>query len=69
MTLPAQPCVQFIVQRAPCVVWVEKWCGTHQEYADASVDGKLIQLNCGHYVHDFEYGKIAEEIRSLAKRL
>lgn len=40
---------------------IEKWRN--------SVDGKLVQLNCGHYVHDFEYVKIAEGIRELAKRL
>ena len=67
--LPAQPCIHFIAQRDPGITWVEKWRRTHQEYADASVDGKLVQLNCGHYVHDFEYEKIAEEIRKLAMSL
>ena len=67
--LPTQPCIHFIAQRDPGISWVEKWRRTHQEYADASVDGKLVQLSCGHYVHDFEYEKIAEEIRQLAKRL
>ena len=67
--LPTQPCIHFIAQRDPGISWVEKWRRTHQEYADISMDGRLIQLNCGHYVHDFEYEKIAEEIRELAKRL
>ena len=67
--LPKAPCVHFISQRDPGVAWAEKWLTAHQDYADASVDGKLVQLSCGHYVHDFEYGKIAEEIRELAKRL
>ena len=66
---PAQPCIHFIAQRDSVLSWAEKWRRLHQEYADASVDGKLIQLNCGHYVHNFEYKKIAEEIRELAKRL
>ena len=68
-SLPTQPCIHFIAQRDPGITWVEKWRKDHQEYADASVDGKLVQLNCGHYVHDFEYKKIAEEIRKLAQRL
>ena len=67
--LPAQPCIHFIAQRDPSVTWAEKWRRTHQEYADASADGKMLQLNCGHYVHDFEPEKIADEIRELAKRL
>ena len=67
--LPAQPCIHFIAQRDLGAPWVEQWRRTHQEYADASTDGKLIQLSCGHYVHDFEYEKIAAEIRELAKRL
>ena len=66
---PTAPCIHFIAQRDPGVAWAEKWRNAHQEYADASTNGKLVQLNCGHYVHDFEYRQIAEEIRELAKRL
>ena len=64
--------------KAANVIPTEAWvignlrCAPHQtqqEYAEASVDGKLVQLNCGHYVHDFEYEKIAEEIRDLARCL
>ena len=67
--LPTQPCIHFIAQRDPGITFVEKWWRTHQEYTNASIDGRLIQLNCGHYVHDFDFCKIAEEIRELAKRL
>ena len=67
--LPAQPCVHFISQRDPGVAWAEKWRKAHQDYAEASVDGRLVQLDCGHYVHDFEFEKIAGEIRELANRL
>lgn len=68
-TLPTVPCVHFISQRDPDVAWSGKWRIAHQKYADASIDGKLIQLNCGHYVHDFEFEKIAEKIRELARCL
>ena len=67
--LPAQPCVHFLSQRDPGLPWAEKWRKAHQDYAEASVDGRLIQLDCGHYVHDFEFEKIAGEIRELANRL
>ena len=69
LPLPTAPCVHFISQRDSGVVWAEKWRIVHQEYADASADGKMVQLSCGHYVHDFEFQKITEEIRELAKRL
>ncbi len=67
--LPEQPCVHFISKRDPGLPWAEKWRKAHQDYADASADGRLVQLDCGHYVHDFEFEKIAGEIRELAKRL
>lgn len=67
--LPAAPCVHFIAKRDPDDPLTEKWRKEHQEYADASADGKVVQLGCGHYVHDFEYETIAAEIRELAKRL
>lgn len=67
--LPEQPCVHFLSKRDPGLPWAEKWRRAHQDYAEASVDGKLVQLDCGHYVHDFEFEKIAGEIRELANRL
>lgn len=67
--LPAQPCVHFLSKRDPGLPWAEKWRKAHQDYAEASVDGRLVQLDCGHYVHDFEFEKIAAEIRKLANRL
>ena len=27
--------------------------------------GKYIELDCPHYVHDYEYGRISEEIKSF----
>ena len=67
--LPTSPCIHFISRRDPGIAWAEKWRIVHQEYADASVNGKLVQLSCGHYVHDFKFRKIAEEIRELVKHL
>ena len=29
--------------------------------------GKYIELDCPHYVHDYEYGRISEEIKSFFK--
>ena len=69
LPLPTSPCIHFISRRDPGIAWAEKWRMVHQEYADASVNGKLVQLSCGHYVHDFEFRKIAEEIRELVKHL
>ena len=36
---------------------------------DSSENGKLIELDCGHYVHDFEYERISEDIKKLISEL
>ena len=37
------------------------------EYQNSYIEhvekGKLINLDCSHYVHDYEYERISEEIR------
>lgn len=39
--------------------WVEK----HYDYASDLADAKVIELECGHYVHNFKQTQIAEEIK------
>lgn len=36
---------------------------------DASTDGTLIRLDCGHHVHDFEYKRISADMRDLIENL
>lgn len=39
------------------------WIETSVSYAQNLENGEYIQLDCPHYVHNFEYKKIAEEIK------
>ena len=41
--------------------WIEK----HYDYASDLTDAKVIELGCGHYVHNFKQDQIAEEIRNF----
>ncbi len=43
----------------------EEWRGISEEYASEISGSKYIELDCPHYVHDHEYEKIAEEIKSF----
>ena len=45
------------------------WTGGMQAMADASSDGTLIQLECGHYVHDYEYERISKDMKALIEKL
>ena len=43
------------------------WVENHYEYASDLTDAKVIELDCGHYVHNFMQDQIAEEIRIMVK--
>ncbi len=45
------------------------WVNGMQAMADASSDGRLIQLDCGHYVHDFEYERIAKDMKEFIETI
>ena len=47
----------------------ELWVGGMQAMVDASTNGTLIRLDCGHYVHDFEYERIASEMKEFIESL
>ena len=36
-----------------------------QRYANTAENTKVIQLDCPHYVHDYEYNMIGEEIKNF----
>ena len=58
--LPATPTLQF---SSTYNSNYEYWKSTHQELVDASGYGRLIELDCGHYLHQFESDRIAEEMK------
>ena len=43
----------------------ETWRRIPEEYISEVESGKYIELDCPHYVHDYEYGRISEEIKSF----
>lgn len=38
-----------------------------EKYISEVESGKYIELDCPHYVHDYEYGRISEEIKSFLR--
>ncbi len=59
------PTVPMILYASADYSGQELWVGGMQAMADASTNGKVIKLDCGHYVHDFEYERISTDIREL----
>lgn len=43
----------------------ETWRRIPKEYISEVESGKYMELDCPHYVHDYEYEKISEEIKSF----
>lgn len=41
----------------------DEWRGYQTSYLENVENGKLINLDCPHYIHDYEYNTISEEIR------
>ena len=60
--LPTVPTIQYVsgVNKDR-----ELWVNSHQDIVNASVNGLYIQLDCGHYVHNFESERIAQEIKEF----
>lgn len=46
----------------------EDWRAIQAGFAAGCPDAQLIELDCGHYVHDMEYQRIAAEIRDFLNR-
>lgn len=47
----------------------EMWRRIPKEYIAGCDNASYIELDCPHYVHDYEYEKISEEIRNLLKKM
>ena len=46
---------------------IADWIQVQHDYAQDLSNAKVIELGCGHYVHNFEQVRIAEEIRAFVK--
>ena len=47
----------------------DTWRTFHKNYIESTEGGKIINLDCSHYVHDIEYEKIANEIKIFIESL
>lgn len=63
--LPTVATIQFISSQN--VSTSQSWEQSHREIVDASTNGKLVVLDCGHYVHAEQYEKIASEVNDFLK--
>ena len=45
----------------------ETWRRIQEKYISEVESGKYIELDCPHYVHDYEYRRISEEIKSFLR--
>ena len=42
-----------------------KWIENHYDYVSDLTDAKVVELGCGHYVHNFMQDRIAEDIKEF----
>ena len=61
--LPDIPTLMFVSDGTE--VDVENWVEIEKAYAEGLTDAKVVELACGHYVHNIEQERIAEEIRGF----
>lgn len=63
--VPQVPMLMFL-SNGDGTRWEEDaWRGYQSSYIKDVEDGKLINLDCPHYVHNYEYEKISEEIKAF----
>lgn len=61
-SLPTVPTIQYVsgVNKDN-----ELWVKAHQKIVNSSQNGLFVQLECGHYVHNYESERIAEDIKEF----
>lgn len=60
--LPTVPTIQYVsgVNKEKAL-----WVSAHRNFVDASKNGKYVQLECGHYIHNYESERIAKDIKEF----
>ena len=48
---------------------IPKWIELTKDYAKDLSNAKIVELQCGHYVHDYEYERIDQELREFIEGL
>lgn len=68
--VPQVPMLLFISNGSGGTGFTEEmWRRIPKEYIADCDNASYIELDCPHYVHDYEYEKISEEIRNLLKKM
>ena len=65
--LPTVPMLMYL--STDSVQSGESWENGTQAMVRASENGQLIKLNCGHYVHDYEYERISTDMKLFIDHL
>ena len=65
--LPNVPTIQYISKETGETM--PGWLKGHQALVDASSNGKLVQLDCSHYVYRYEEERIVKETKEFLKTL
>ena len=69
MSLPQVPMLLFVSNGSGTGWNEDEWRGYQESYVENVENGKLINLDCPHYVHDYEYDIIGEEIRAFLEQI
>lgn len=67
--VPQVPMLLFVSNGSGTGWEEEAWRNYQKDYIREVSDGRLVELNCSHYVHDHEYELIAEEMREFISAL
>ncbi len=67
--IPQVPMLLFVSNGTGTGWEQEAWRNYQKDYIKEVSNGKLVELNCSHYVHDHEYELIAEEMREFISAL
>ena len=63
--VPQVPMLLFVSNGSGTGWEEEAWRNYQKEYVQEVTNGRLVELNCSHYVHDHEYEFIAEEMAAF----
>ena len=67
--VPQVPMLLFVSNGSGTGWEEEAWRNYQKEYVREVTNGRLVELNCSHYVHDHEYELIAEEMKDFISSL
>ena len=64
--IPEVPMLLFVSNGSGTGWEEEAWRNYQKDYIQEVSNGRLVELNCSHYIHDHEYELIAEEIMNFS---